>query len=274
MWASTCATTRRAAPSERVGGATNVTIKARSSYLPLMVRLLMLVCAVGAAIALAGSASGGRATWRRPDARDKALLASVLHGMRTDLRTVRLTQLAPEWRKGRTPGGLELVTTTSVSPTATVASTKAGWDSLLIAHAYNERCFRHADHCVRIDGTPKVDGPAGRSGVRKPFWDAHAVAHAIRHAFTAAGLHVTSIAFEHPNAFAPIITVRSSHPRQAWNAFSQKARRALSPVVRHTEGVFIQMFDAHGRLFFVSAGSGSTGQAWCAPALNCLLALT
>ncbi len=245
-----------------------MTFGAVAAYLPWMRRALAIGLVVATVFAVAGAASGGGTAWPKPDARDRALLASVLHGMRTDLRTVRLTQLEREWRKGRTPGGLELVTTTSVSRKARVASTKAGWDSLLIAHAYNERCSRHADHCVAVDSTPNVGGPAGRSGAHKPFWSAHELAHAIRHAFAAAGLRVTSISFEHPNALAPIITVRSAHPRHAFQA-ERKAWLALLPALRHTEGSFVRIFDSRGRLVFIEAGSGNTGEGWCAPLLHC-----
>jgi hypothetical protein len=233
-----------------------------------MPRTLTLGCALVAVIAFAGAAAGGAARWPKPDARDKALLASVLHGMKSDLKSVRLTQLTANWRKGRTPGGLELMTTTSVSRKAIAASTKASWDSLLIAGAYNELCSRHADHCVRVNGTPNVGGPAGRSGAHRPYWSAHALTRAIRRAFAAAGLRVTSITFEHPNALAPIISVRSPHLAHALGA-ERKAWLALLPVLRHTEGSFIEMFGPAGRLIYVGAGSGNTGMGWCARVLKC-----
>src|SRR5260221_9250295 len=121
-----------------------------------MTTSLVVGLLLATAFAVPAVAPGGGTSWPKPDARDRALVASVLHGMRTDLQKVRLTQLAHEWRKGRKPVSLELVTTTSVSRKAIVVSTKAEWDSLLIAHAYNERCFRHADHCISVDGMPNV----------------------------------------------------------------------------------------------------------------------
>lgn len=246
-----------------------MTIGVAASYRRQMLRTLLLGCAFVGAIASVGGAAGGGTGWPQPDARDKALLASVLHGMRTDLRTVRLTQLAAGWRKGRPQGTLQLVTTTSVSGKDHARSLRADWDTLLIAHGYNERCVRNADHCLAVYEGPDDGSGAGRSGAHKPYWSAHVLARAIRHAFAAAGLRVTSISFEHPHAFAPVVMVRSSHPRRAWNAYWRKARLAIVPALRHAEGRLIQMFDAHGRLFYVGAGSGNTGMAWCAPMLHC-----
>jgi hypothetical protein len=113
---------------------------------------------------------------------------------------------------------------------------------------------------------PSGGSGAGRSGVQRPLWGAHAVAHAIRHRFrfALAKLRITSIAFEHPYALAPVVTMRSSHPRLAYKAWV-----AAWPELRHSDGSFVQMFDAHGRVFFVSAGSGNTGEGWCAPFLHC-----
>ena len=233
-----------------------------------MIRSLALGLVLATAFGVAGAASGGGAGWPRPDARDRALLASVLHGTKTDLRAVRLTQLGTEWRKGRPKGTLELVATTSVSRKAHVASIRADWDTLLIAHAYNERCVQDADHCAAVYRGPSGGGGAGRSGARRPFWSAHALAHAIRSHFAAAGLRVASIAFEHPYAFAPIVIVRSSHPGRARTA-ERNAWVALLPALRHSEGSFVEMFSTRGRLFFVSAGSGNTGVGWCAPWLHC-----
>jgi hypothetical protein len=235
-----------------------------------MFRTLMLGCAVVVAITLAGSASGSGTGWPQPDARDRALLASILHGMKTELRTVRLTQLPTAWRKGRSPGTLELVTTGRAPAKAHILSARAGWDSLLIANAYNERCLRHADHCVAVYSAPGIGaGGVGRSGAIPPFWSAHALAGAIRSRFAANGLSVTSIAFEHPNALAPIITVRSSHLARAFTAVT-RARLALWPTfLRHTEGSFIEMFGSRGQLIYIGAGSGNTGTAWCARVLKC-----
>jgi len=233
-----------------------------------MFRTLMLGCALVVAIAVAGSASGGGAGWPQPDSRDKALLASVLHGMKTGLQTVRLERLEAQWHKGRPQGTLQLVTTTSDSRKDTARSTREDWDTLLIAHGYNERCVRAAVHCIAADIGPSGGGVAGRSGAKRPFWSARHLAQVIRRQFAAAGLRVTSIAFEHPNAFAPIVTVRSSHPRRAYKA-ERSTWVALLPALRHTEGWFVQMFDARGRVFYVGAGSGNTGEGWCAPYLGC-----
>jgi hypothetical protein len=245
-----------------------VTIRAAVTYLPLMIRVFAAGLALAVAFALAGGASGGGTGWPQPDARDRALLASVLHGMTTDLRTVRLTQLDAMWRKGRAQGTLELVTTASVSRNAHVASIRADWDTLLIAHAYNERCVRGADHCVSVDRGPNGGGGAGRSGAKRPLWSADHLAHAIRRQFAAAGLRVTSIGFEHPYAFAPIITVRTAHPRRASTA-RVKAEVALGTAFRHSEGSFVEILGPGGRLLFVGAGSGNTGMGWCAPVLKC-----
>jgi len=140
-----------------------VTIRAAATYVPLMVRVFAAGLVLAVAFALAGGASGGGSGWPQPDARDRALLASVLHGMRTDLQTVRLTQLGAEWRKGRAQGTLELVTTSSVSREAHVASIRADWETLLIAHAYNERCVRDAVHCLSVAIGPRGGGGAGRT---------------------------------------------------------------------------------------------------------------
>ncbi len=234
-----------------------------------MFRTLTLGCLLVMAVALAGTASGGAAGWPKPDARDKALLASVLRGMKTDLRTVQLERLAAEWHKGRQPGTLELVTTSTAGRTAHVRSVRADWDTLLIASAYNERCAKSADHCVAVYQGPRGGGgTAGWSRARRPFWSAHRLARAIRRRFAAVGLRVTSIEFENPYAFAPIITVRSSHPRRASEA-RVKAEVALAPVLRHTDGSFVEMFGPRGRLLFVGAGSGNVGEGWCARVLEC-----
>lgn len=234
-----------------------------------MPRSLVLGLALATVLAVTAPAFGGGTRWPKPDARDKALLASILHGMRTDLRTVQLTQLPAAWRTERRQGTLQLVTTGPAPGKAHIQSTRAGWDTLLIAHAYTERCFRHADHCVAVYSGPAIGGGgSGRSGAHRPFWSAHALSHAIRRAFGAAGLSVTSIAFEHPNALAPIITVRSSRLSHALEA-ERKAWLALLPALRHTEGSFVQMFGPHGHLLFVQAGSGNTGMGWCARVLKC-----
>ena len=235
-----------------------------------MFRSLLLACALVGAIAFVGSAAGGGTGWPHPSARDKALLASVLHGMRTDLRKVRLAQLPAYARKGRPQGTLELIATGRVSGKAYIRWTRVGWDTLLIAHAYNERCIRDADHCVAVYSGPSVGGGgAGRSRAKRPYWSARALTRVILRRFAAVGLRDTAVAFERPNAFAPIITVRTSHPRRAHTA-EGKAWVALLPTLRrHSDGVFIQMFDARGRVFYISAGSGNTGMGWCAPVLKC-----
>jgi len=234
-----------------------------------MFRPLLVSCVLVGAIAVTGVASGGGAAWPQPNPRDQALLTSILHGMKTELRTVRLTQMSHQWRKGRHYGTLELVTTGPAPPKAHIQSTRAGWDTLLIAHAYTERCFRHADHCVAVYSGPTVGGGgSGRSGAHRPFWSAHALGQATRRAFAGAGLRVISIAFEHPNALAPIITVRSPHLRGARQS-EMKAWLALLPALRHTEGSFVEMLGPHGRLIYVGAGSGNTGMAWCARVLKC-----
>ena len=234
-----------------------------------MVRSLALAGALTAAFAVVGGASGGGAGWPQPDARDKALLASILQGMKADLRTVRLTQLDSMWRDEKRRGKLELVTTTSVGRKAHVRSIRADWDTLLIAHAYNERCIRKADHCVAVYSGPTGGGGAGRSAVHRPFWSAHRLAHAIRSRFTAAGLRVTSIEFEHPNALAPIITLRSPYLRRRALQAEKTAMLALLPAFRHTEGRFVAMFGPQGRLLLIESGSGNTGEGWCAPVIKC-----
>ena len=188
--------------------------------------------------------------------------------MRTDLKTVRLTQLDAQWRKGRRPRALELVTTTSVSREEHVRSIRADWDSLLIAHAYNERCVKEAAHCVAVYIGPSGGGGAGVSEARRPFWSARALAHAIRHRFAAVGLRVTAVSFEHPHALAPVVTLRSANPRRALGA-ERMAWVALVPALRHSEGSFVEILDARGRPVFIEAGSGNTGEGWCAPFLHC-----
>lgn len=232
------------------------------------IRRLALGCALLAVTAFAGTAAGGRAAWPKPDARDKALLARVLHGMRTDLKTVRLTRLEAEWHRGRTPGTLELQTTTAVRRTDHVRSIRADWETLLIAHGYDERCKSVADHCLGIAIGPKGGGGAGVSHARSPFWSRRALAGSIRRQFAAHGLKVMSIAFEHPNGFASIITVSSSHINGA-RAAENNAWVAAMPALRHSEGTFVVMYGPHGRLLLVSAGSGNDGVGWCAPVLKC-----
>ena len=234
-----------------------------------MSRFLVAGLVLATVFAVAEAASGGGTAWPQPDARDRALLASVLHGMRTDLHTVRLTQLGTEWRKGRAQGTLELVTTGPVSDKAHLRWTRVGWDTLLIAHAFNERCIRNADHCLAVYRGPTGGGGAGRSAVHRPFWSAHRLAHAIRSRFTAAGLRVTSIEFEHPNALAPIITLRSPYLRRRALQAEKTAMLALLPAFRHTEGRFVAMFGPQGRLLLIESGSGNTGEGWCAPVIKC-----
>jgi len=245
-----------------------VTIRGAASYARQMARSLIVVLALATVFAVASAASGSGTAWPQPSARDKALLVSVLHGMKTDLRTVRLTQLTSLWREEKRRGTVELVTTTSVKRTAHARAIRADWDTLLIAHAYNERCVHGADHCLAVYRGPSGGGGAGRSGALRPLWSAHDLAQAIRQQFAAAKLHVTSIAFEHPHAFAPIVTVRSAHPVRALAA-ERKAWVALLPALRHSEGDFVQMLDRHGHVFYVGAGSGNTGEGWCAPFLHC-----
>jgi hypothetical protein len=224
-----------------------------------MLRWFPLACALIGAAAVVGVASGGGNGWARPDGRDRALLASVMHGMRTDLRSVKLTQLRAELRRGRSRKTLDLVTATSVKRSQRVRSTRADWDALLIGHAYNERCVRDADHCLWV----------GRSGAEKPFWTEKALSRGIRQRFTAAGLQVISIAFEHPNAFAPIITVTSPKSGRAALQAENHAMIALNSAFRHAEGRFVEMLGPHGRLLLIQSGSGNTGEGWCAPTLKC-----
>lgn len=209
-----------------------------------MIRSVLAGIALVLVAAGCGSSSAGTT-------RDHALLASVMSGMKTDLASV---ELAPGVRSPAfLPNGLTLV----IKSDATTTAGKAvdDWYGRIIARAYNAQCEAKADHCL----TSFESNMVGRRYVPQPFAGRPNLVAKIRAAFASAGLRVTSITFESPYALAPVITVRTRHPRQAVYAI-RKANAAM-PCCR-VAGSLVEMLDAHGQVFDVETGDLIESTGW------------
>jgi len=226
-----------------------------------MVRRLAMPVFLFAALVLITAAVGVAES--RASARDRALLKSVLAGMNTDLGSVQIRDLPAEWRSpGRQGKKLLRVTSDATTPAAKVLD---DWYATLIATAYNDQCGQKADHCLAVYEETGVHGGAiGRSGAHRPFGNRRSLSRTIQARFAAHGLRVSSISFQHPDALAPVVTVRSRHPQRAVDALSR-----FDPFARlATAGSFLRMVDGHGRLFDVEGASGSSSSGWVRPGIR------
>jgi hypothetical protein len=236
-----------------------VTISAVAAYLGTMSRAVCFLVVLAAAIALAsstGASTGG--------SRDRALLRTVLAGMKTDLVSVQIRALPPEWRfRARYGKRLLHVASTATTPAAKVLDE---WYATLIATGYDDQCRWKADHCLAVyELTGRGGGAIGGSGAQRPFASRPTLSRLLHTRFTRARLHVSSISFEHPYAFAPIVTVTSRHPQRAVSAY-QRAGALFSRL--HIAGSFVRMLDGRGRLFLASGGSGKDAEGWVRPGLR------
>ncbi|HKD94392.1 MAG TPA: hypothetical protein VKB43_06745 [Gaiellaceae bacterium] len=223
-----------------------------------MSRVIGIAVVLVAAIALAGSAPASTGS-----SRDRALLTTILAGMKTDLVSVQIRDLPREWRS-RARYGKKLLQVTS-NATTPAGKVRDQWYATLIATAYNDQCDRKADHCLAVYEETGIGGGAiGRSGAHRPFGSRRSLSRTIRARFAAHGLRVSSISFEHPDALAPAVTVRSRHPQRAVNSLSRS-----DPFVRlDVAGFFLRMVDGHGRLFDVEGASGHESSGWVRPGLQ------
>jgi hypothetical protein len=210
------------------------------------------------AIAVVGQASAARG-----DSRDHALLRSIRAGMKTDLVSVQIKPLARKWQAPSRQGQRMLYFRSA-------ATTPAGkvldeWYATLIGGVYNDQCGRKADHCLAVYDGNLGGGGIGRSGARRPFAGRRTLARKIRAAFAGHGLHVSSISFEHPDALAPVVTVMSRHPQQAVDVAGKVEARLP---YRHVNGLFFQMLDGHGRVFYANGSSAKYSEGWVRPGLR------
>jgi hypothetical protein len=220
-------------------------------------RAIGVVPVLAAATLLVAAASASSRS-----ARDQALLASILSGTKTDLVSVRIGNLTPEWRSPARRGNKLLdVKSAATGPAGKVLDE---WYAMLIAGAYDDQCGRKADHCLAAYAG-NLDGSAiGRSGARHPYASRRTLSRRIRVRFAAAGLDVSSVSFEHPHAYAPVATVRSRHPQRAVGAF----RLAVLFHGLHAEGLFVRMLDARSRVFLAAGGIANHSAAWVRPGLK------
>jgi hypothetical protein len=230
-------------------------------------RSLVLVGALVAAIALAGGAAGSGTERAKPDARDRALLASILSGMTTDLQDVRLTQLpAKGWCCVKDQLMLQASVGSKPDPPERMFD---AWYSTLIAGAYNDLCKREADHCVAAYRTPRVGrswfGNPGGNGARPPYTGPQTLTRKIRAAFARVGIHGVLVGFEHPSALAPVITAQTRHVQRTANAVLRLFPRLPS---RHVAGRIVKVLDAHGRTVFVESHSAGTTMVWADPTIR------
>lgn len=201
-----------------------------------MFRALILGCAFVALIATGCGSSAG-------SARDKALLASVMSGMNTDLASV---ELAPDPSAPAYRHGLKLVIRSDAAR-GTAGEVIDDWYGRLIAMGYNAHCEKKADHCVTSFGGSAVY----TRNLPHPFAVRRDLSRKVRAAFASAGLQVTSISFERPYGLAPFVTVRTRSSRQAVD----EMRDAFAALLRcpSIAGFLIHMLDEHGQVFGVAA---------------------
>lgn len=204
---------------------------------------------------------GGVAKVQAPNSRDRALLSSILHGMKTDLVSVRIGDPAKMW--GARPGRKFLYVTPATAKTPDGVA--GDWYGTLIAGAYQARCDGRADCLVGFDVEGWGGGRLGTSRNRPPHASTRSVAREIRRRFASRGFHVTSISFQRPWGLAAVVTVTARHPQRAVTAY-RAVRLDHLPI----EGIFVRMLDAHGAVFLVAAGSDRThtGEGWVRPGLK------
>jgi hypothetical protein len=216
----------------------------------------LLVLAVGVAFTVTrGGASA--------DARDQALLRSVMAGMKTDLVSVQIEPASSTLPgASRHPGQMLVIKSAA---TTNAGKLRDDWYAGLIGAAYNHQCAAKADHCLGWFEGATVAGRLNGRDARPPFAGRPDLSQAIRAAFASAGLRVTSITFEHPYALAPLVTVRTSQPQHALAAI----RKATAGIPwRHVAGAFVQMLDGHGRVFYVEMDTWSGSTGWVRPGLR------
>lgn len=219
---------------------------------PVAVGLTLVV-----ALAVAGGVSGCGAS---AGSRDQALLASVMRGMKTDLASVHIEPMSKPW--GPTNGPRRILIVKSAT---TKALSLDDWYGQLIATGYNDQCEAKADHCLAVELGPSGGGHIGLSGAKPPYAEPSTLARQIREVFRRAHLRVSSITFEHPNAYAPVVTVRTQHPQRA--VYAERVAEVRMPR-GHIAGFCIEMLDGRGRIFFITEGTGSYGEGWVRPDLH------
>jgi hypothetical protein len=197
------------------------------------------------------SSDGGHAR-TQPGARDRALLALVMHGMKTKLLSVRIGPLG-EWRSPRRAGERVLYATSTAH--TSLGKVRDNWDAALIAGSYNDQCATKADHCLAayyVEGGRGGD-QIGRSGARRPFATRQSLSRAIHSRLAGVGLRVVGVSFQHPWAFAPIVTVESRHECAAVKAFDRSS--ALSGL--GAAGWFVRFVGPRGGVFYTLAVTSS-----------------
>lgn len=218
---------------------------------------------VGLVLAATVAGCGGTVKVQAPTSRDLALLSSIVGGMKTDLVSVQIETTSRAWAGASRHPGQMLVARSAATTTA--GKVRDDWYGRIIATAYNHQCAAKADHCLAVyDGVTGGSRLGGRYAQR-PFASRSALSRKIRAAFASAGLRVTSVAFEHPYALAPVVTVRTRHPQRAVYAI-RKADVGMP--WRHDAGSFVQMLDGHGRVFYIEAGTWSGSEGWVRPGLH------
>src|SRR5205085_4705793 len=136
----------------------------------------------------------------------QALLESVMRGMKTDLTSVRIEPGTASPGSLARPGKYALVVRSAATTTA--GQILDDWYGQLIAAGYNQQCGAKADHCLAWYDTGHEVGRTGCCKARRPFANRAYLARRIRAALASVGLRAASISFEHPNAFAAVVTVR------------------------------------------------------------------
>lgn len=205
-------------------------------------RRLPFVVALAVVLVLPGSAAGAS------KARDRALLASVLRGMRTDLSSVRIGKAPSVWGARHGQRFLTVIPGTTTDP-GRVAD---DWYAMLIAGAYQAQCGKWTAHCL-VAWEVKGIGGSRAQATRKPpaKVNAYKLAQTIRARFARQGLHVSSVSYERPYGLAPIVTVTSRHPQRAVTAFYTSAPLSRLPI----EGFLVRMVDRRDRVFLADGGS-------------------
>jgi hypothetical protein len=222
--------------------------------------LLVLV----AAVALSGCA--GATKVEAPKGPDRALLSSVLGGMKTDLVSVRIGEPAKEWG-GPTARHLQFLYVTPASTKPQRESVTDDWYTTLIAAAYQAQCSRRSANCLLGFQTEGIEGSRMKATrARPPKVSSRTLAREIRSRFANLGLRVTSLSFERPYGLAPVVTVTSSRPQRATTAFYRSSPFLHLPI----EGFLVRMVDGHGSTFLIDGASLRTkeGSGWTRPDLR------
>jgi hypothetical protein len=212
----------------------------------------MTVCRVllvfAAAAALAGC--GGARKVEAPHGPDRALLSSIVGGMKTDLVSVRVGAPPKGW--GPVPRKLSWLDATPATTGRFPQGWVDYWYGALIAGAYNAQCRKRGADCLAGFTIGGRYGEQIRTTHRPPpVLRRQAIARRIRSLLASEDLRVTRITFERPYGLAPVVTATALHPGRAARAYLSREDAGVLSAFR-LDGFLLQAEDGRGRTFLIS----------------------